>query len=167
MNSSYSLATVDDDIFRLDPFFQHSLLGMFTSSSEQTRRLNLKISYSFFVVIQQTVSIFIHYLLIGFLQRLQQILKVHIISHKSTLFKHKDYKMNRETELYQFLLFAHVFLSLHFGFMHGVNFTKVALFKIFNQGPLLRGHFLNRQTKESLIFWSLNSTPKKSGYTWL
>lgn len=83
-NSSHSLAAVDDDIFRLDPFFQHSLFGMFASSSEQTWGLNLEVSNSFFVVIQQTVAIFIHYLLIGFFQSLQHILKC--ISHNCTLF---------------------------------------------------------------------------------
>lgn len=44
---------------------------MLSSTSEQPRRLNLKIAYALFVVVQQTVTKLLHYLLIGFFQSLK------------------------------------------------------------------------------------------------
>lgn len=82
LNRTNSLATVDDDVFRLDSFLQHSLFGMLSSSSEQTRRLNLEIPNPFLVVIQQAVAVFINDLLVGFFQSLQQIF-VHLEPYHS------------------------------------------------------------------------------------
>lgn len=69
--SPFSLAAVDDDVLWLDPFLQHALFGMLTSTPEQAWRLNLKVANALFVVVQQTVAIFIHYLLVGLFQSLQ------------------------------------------------------------------------------------------------
>ncbi len=70
--AALSLAAVDDDVIWLDPFLQHALFGMLASAPEQPRRLNLKVADALFVVVQQTVAVLIHYLLVGLFQSLQQ-----------------------------------------------------------------------------------------------
>lgn len=72
LGPSHSLAAVDDDILWLDPLLQHALFRMLAPTPEQPRRLNLKVANTLFVVVQQTVAIFIHNLLVGFFQNLQQ-----------------------------------------------------------------------------------------------
>lgn len=65
------LAAVDDDVLWLDPLLQHALFRMLASTPEQAWRLNLKVANALFVVVQQTVAVFIHYLLVGLFQSLQ------------------------------------------------------------------------------------------------
>lgn len=71
-NVTLSLAAVDDDILWLNPLLQQTLFGMLSSAPEQSRRLNLKVADALFVMVQQTVTIFIHYLLIGLFQNLTE-----------------------------------------------------------------------------------------------
>lgn len=72
-NVTLSLAAVDDDILWLNPFLQQTLFGMLASAPEQSRRLNLKVADALSVMVQQTVTILIHYLLIGLFQSLTEI----------------------------------------------------------------------------------------------
>lgn len=65
-------AAVDDHVLWLDPFLQHALFGMLTSTPEQPWRLNLKVADTFFVVVQQAEAVLVHYLLIGLFHNLQQ-----------------------------------------------------------------------------------------------
>lgn len=69
------LAAVDDDVLGLDPFLQHALFGVLASTPEQPRRLNLKVAYALFVLVQQTVAVLLRYLQIGFFYDLQQMLR--------------------------------------------------------------------------------------------
>lgn len=46
-----SLAAVDDDILRLNPFLQHALFRMLASTPKQPRRLNLKVANALFVMV--------------------------------------------------------------------------------------------------------------------
>lgn len=69
-NFTLSLAAVDDDILWLDPFLQHALFGVLASTPKQSRRLNFKVANALFVMVQQTVTILIHYLLVGLFQSL-------------------------------------------------------------------------------------------------
>lgn len=70
-----SLAAVDDDVLWLDPFLQHALFRMLASAPEQPRRLDLEVADAFFVVVQQTVAVLIHYPLIGLFDNLQRVLR--------------------------------------------------------------------------------------------
>lgn len=65
-----SPAAVDDNVLWLDPFLQHALFGMLTSTPEQPRGLNLKVPDALFVVVQQTEAKLISYFLVGLLQSL-------------------------------------------------------------------------------------------------
>lgn len=66
----HSLAAVDDDLLRLDPFLQHSLFRVLASTSEQTRRFDLEVADPFLMVVQQTVTKFLHDFLICLFQGL-------------------------------------------------------------------------------------------------
>lgn len=128
-NTSHSLAAVDDDIFRLDPFLQHSLLGMLSSPSEQTRRLQLKIPDAFSVAIQQAVAIFIHDLLIGIFLSLRQ---THSTDGASLTGGNRRRRSQRreQAERYLLLLFAQSLPGFHLVFMEGVEFFEVTLLQI-------------------------------------
>lgn len=65
----------------------------------------------------------------------------------------------KKPEPYQFLVLAHVFPGLHLGFVHGMHLSKVTFVKIFNQRPLLMGHFLNRYKVCYILKCELISNP--------
>lgn len=157
------LAAVDDDIFWLDPFLQHPLFRMFAPPSKQPWRLNFKVAYPLLVVVQQTETVLIHYLLVGFFHSLHQtfqhtqnkcnclsILKERRIQWDWTQ-QHLGLKKKSLNDL--FLLLAHIFSGLHFCFVHGVNLSKVTFVEIYNHQPLLIRHFLGRQEKS----WTYNA----------
>lgn len=68
-----SLAAVDDDVFRLNTFLQHSLFRMVSSASEKPWRFNLKVPNAFTMVVQHTVSILVNNFLIGLFVNLENI----------------------------------------------------------------------------------------------
>lgn len=64
-------AAVDDNVFRLDPLLQHALFRMFSSASEQSRRLNLKVADALPMVVQHTVAVLLQNLLVGLFNNLK------------------------------------------------------------------------------------------------
>ncbi|RUS80863.1 hypothetical protein EGW08_011382, partial [Elysia chlorotica] len=62
--SGISLAAVNDDILWVHTLFQHALLGVVTATTEQTWRLNLKVTDFLFVVINRAKAINLDNLLV-------------------------------------------------------------------------------------------------------
>ena len=61
---SNSLATVNDDVLRSDPAFQHAHLGVVTSATEQTWGLDAEVSYPLLVVVHDAKAILLEETLI-------------------------------------------------------------------------------------------------------
>lgn len=75
-------AAVDDNILRPDPLLQHALFRMFSSASEQPRRLNLKVPDALSMVVQHTVSVLFQNFLISLFNNLK---KVRVLSQDEIL----------------------------------------------------------------------------------
>lgn len=69
-------------------------------------------------------------------------------------------KVNTEAAFDLLLLFAQVFSCLHSGFMHSMDFAKVALVKIFNHRLLLRTHFLAKNKVKNVCIKQFHITHK-------